>query len=71
MPATSSTAFSRISRSSVVMYGSHSAPLTISVRIAWLGRTLSFAALGKPAPPRPLTPASRMIRSSAAGSRSR
>ena len=45
-------------RSSQVMYGSHSAPLT--TRISALPFTFSFAAVGKPAPPMPTMPASSM-----------
>ncbi len=57
IPATSSAAFSRISRSSAVMYGSHSVPLMISVRMRCVGGGVSLTAVGKPAPPRPLIPA--------------
>ena len=71
MPPTSSAAFSRISTSSAVMYGSHSVPLRISVRIFCCGRAASLTAVGKPAPPRPLIPASRIFSSSSAASSAR
>ena len=52
--------------SSAVMYGSHSVPLIMSVWIPPSLSEASFIAVGKPAPPRPATPASRTRSSSAA-----
>ena len=67
-PAVTSAAYSRMSLSSQVMYGSHSAPFMRSV--STLPRTFSFTAVGNPAPPMPTMPASAMRASTLSGVRS-
>ena len=59
-PSTIPAARSRISRSSQVMYGSHSAPLTARVCTLACRALFSLSAAGKLAPPIPTIPASAM-----------
>ena len=51
-----------------MMYGSHSAPFTITVSTTLPGPGLSLMKVGNPAPPRPTIPASRTALRSRLGS---
>jgi hypothetical protein len=67
MPRTMPAARSRISMSSQVIHGSHSAPLMTSVPMRPAAPGCSLMWLGKVAPPRPTMPASRSRSRSASG----